>query len=100
MAAAQYCDSCLLLVERFYEQWSETMNAQLKKKQPERAGDKPPALTYDDQQEEMVQGFCDSKQISGGEQAPFLKQACVDIMKGEASEPGTTRVPYASQGVS
>jgi len=87
-ASTQYCDSCLLLVERFYEQWTDTVAKQMqKKKKVEQAvGDKPPALTYDEDSEAMVQGFCNSRQVSDGRNPTFLKGACNDLMKGHKRE--------------
>mmetsp|Transcript_31888 Transcript_31888/g.90567 ORF Transcript_31888/g.90567 Transcript_31888/m.90567 type:complete len:395 (+) Transcript_31888:233-1417(+) len=82
LGESEYCDGCLLVVEHFYERWTETMTKQLSQAKQTPGGDKPPAITYNEDTEAMVQGFCSSKAIRNNLVAPFVGPACEEIMKG------------------
>uniref|UniRef100_A0A061RUR4 peptidylprolyl isomerase n=1 Tax=Tetraselmis sp. GSL018 TaxID=582737 RepID=A0A061RUR4_9CHLO len=75
------CDSCLLMVEGFFERWTEMMSLQLNRATVQAGGDKPPAITYNDDMEAMVQEFCNSAPINSDRVAGFVQPACKEIMK-------------------
>lgn len=55
MDPKDYCDACKLVVEHFYEQWTETMAEQVRSgKTKQGTSDRPASITYDDKTEAMA----------------------------------------------
>ena len=82
----QRCVACMHLVEGF---WLEFVQFTMKKREEARAepdGSKPPHLVYDADLEGLVQGFCRSKRIRGGQFAAFVQPECERIMKEHKRE--------------
>eukprot|EP00873_Tetraselmis_striata_P021909 jgi/Tetstr1/442173/TSEL_030324.t1 len=85
-AAEELCDSCHRVVEGFYEEWTRVMMDQQSSIQQRQGGSEPPAVTYNDETEAMVQGFCDSKAISSGAFKDSVTTGCREIFKGYKRE--------------
>ena len=81
-----FCDACSTVLEEFYGAWVTTMMKQINQAEARDGGAAPPAVTYNDDTEEMVQGFCTNRSTSRINVAPpvygpHVKQACHRIMK-------------------
>mmetsp|Transcript_21872 Transcript_21872/g.56801 ORF Transcript_21872/g.56801 Transcript_21872/m.56801 type:complete len:215 (-) Transcript_21872:152-796(-) len=79
------CDSCNTLVEEFHKQWVVVIKDQTQKARAESGnGDKPPSITYNQDIEDMVQGFCKSKEYR--QYSADMRAGCDDIMKDHLRE--------------
>ena len=81
-----YCDACSTVLEEFYGSWVTTMMKQVNQAESRGGGSAPPAVTYNDDTEAMVQSFCFNRSVSQINAAPpvyapHVKTACERIMK-------------------
>ena len=81
-----YCDACSTVLEEFYGSWVTTMMKQVNSAEARGGGSAPPAVTYNDDTEAMVQSFCTNRSVSQINSAPpvyvpHVKLACERIMK-------------------
>jgi FK506-binding protein 2 len=86
-----YCDACSTVLEEFYGSWVTTMMRQVNKAEARGGGSAPPAVTYNDDTEAMVQSFCTNRSVSQINAQPpvyvaHVKQACERIMKMKKRE--------------
>ena len=80
-----YCDACSTVLEEFYGSWVTTMMRQVGAAEVRGGGSAPPAVTYNDDTEAMVQGFCSNRTVSQIASsppvyAPHVRLACERIM--------------------
>jgi len=83
-----YCNSCHTIVELFYAKWLETITDQEKKRNVEsnQGGRGSPAVTYNDDVENMLQTFCDSDAITRAGWGEHLRPSCTKLMLGHKRE--------------
>ena len=81
-----YCDACTTVLEEFYGSWVTSMMKQVNQAEARGGGSAPPAVTYNDDTEAMVQSFCVNRSVSQINAAPpvyapHVKTACERVMK-------------------
>ena len=83
-----YCNACHTLVELFFVKWIETIAEQERKNNvnPNDGGKKMPAVTYNDDVEAMLQGFCTSDAVLRPGWGDHIRPACDTIMLGHKRE--------------
>jgi len=78
------CDSCRTMVEQFYEGWEKTITELAADGTFEKQPGGAPKITYNQEIEDFLVGFCESKHMKG--YAPYITQGCRDMMKSHRRE--------------
>eukprot|EP00287_Rhodomonas_sp_CCMP768_P011938 CAMPEP_0196721316 /NCGR_PEP_ID=MMETSP1091-20130531/3918_1 /TAXON_ID=302021 /ORGANISM="Rhodomonas sp., Strain CCMP768" /LENGTH=249 /DNA_ID=CAMNT_0042062761 /DNA_START=72 /DNA_END=821 /DNA_ORIENTATION=- len=73
------CDTCRTIVEQFYKGWEKVISGLAADGTFESRPGGAPKITYNQDIEDYLQGFCDSEYMKG--YAPYVDEGCRRIMK-------------------
>uniref|UniRef100_A0A7S0U5A9 Saposin B-type domain-containing protein n=1 Tax=Hemiselmis andersenii TaxID=464988 RepID=A0A7S0U5A9_HEMAN len=79
-----WCDACRTTIEQFYEGWEQTITGLAADGTFEKQPGGAPKIVYNQQIEDFLQSFCDSKHMKGFSR--YITEGCKTMMKNHHRE--------------